>query len=74
MEVVKEAPVRADKVAEFLGICRATVMNMARSGELPAHPVTNGGARKRWIFYISEVDAHMKRRRVDSAGSNPCAI
>jgi hypothetical protein len=73
MEAVKETPVNAEQVAKFLGICRATVMNMARAGSIPAHPLTNGGSRKRWVFYISEVDRHVRDTRVHSA-DNPCAV
>ena len=43
-------------VAEFLGIAPRRVLEMARKGEIPAHPI--GELRKTWRFRISEIDAH----------------
>jgi len=43
-------------VAGFLGIKPRRVLEMARRGLLPAHPI--GGCRRIWRFRISEIDAH----------------
>lgn len=47
-------------VAAFLGIKPRRVLEMARRGLLPAHPL--GGCRKIWRFRISEIDAHFSLR------------
>ena len=45
-------------IAEFLRIKPRRVLEMARRGELPSHPI--GGVRKTWRFRISEIDAHFR--------------
>ena len=47
-------------VAGFLGIEPRRVLEMARKGLIPAHPL--GGKRKTWRFRISEIDAHFSIR------------
>jgi excisionase family DNA binding protein len=54
--------VSADVVAEFLSISRRRVLELARLGELPAHPIGTG-SRRVWRFRISEVSDHIARRR-----------
>lgn len=66
-----ECPVTAEEAAAFLKIARSTVMALARAGKIPAHPVTNG-RRKRWLFFISELDAYVRGLGVN-CGSHPCA-
>ena len=51
---VREAPVGPQDAGRFLNMHTKTVLRKARSGTLPAHPV--GGNRKRWHFYLSELD------------------
>jgi hypothetical protein len=51
---VREAPVGPQDAGRFLNMHTKTVLRKARSGALPAHPV--GGNRKRWHFYLSELD------------------
>ena len=52
----QEPFVSAEIVAEFLSIERRMVLDWARSGTLPAHPL--GYGRKRiWRFRLSEVEA-----------------
>lgn len=46
-------------VAQFLGLTSRRVLEMARSGELPAHPI--GKTRKTWRFRLSEIDIHFRR-------------
>src|ERR1700730_5153140 len=48
--------VDADAVAAFLSIKRRQVLELARSGRIPAHPLL-GSRRKVWRFRLSEVDA-----------------
>lgn len=44
------------KVAAFLCIEPRRVLEMARKGAIPAHPL--GEQRRTWRFRISEIDAH----------------
>jgi excisionase family DNA binding protein len=62
-----ETPVSAQTAAGYLDMHRKTVLQKARDGTLPAHPV--GKNRKRWHFYLSELD-HWLRSQVIS-GSHP---
>ena len=48
-----EAFTDADRAAEFLCVTRRRVLEMARSGEIPAHPI--GRTRKTWHFRLSEL-------------------
>jgi len=43
-------------IARFLQITPRRVLEMARKGEIPAHPI--GHTRKTWRFRLSEIDAH----------------
>jgi excisionase family DNA binding protein len=60
----------AGEAAKFLGINRRTVLQMAREGIIPAHPLGDG-KRKLWRFLLSELDEWM-RSRVNSA-RRPCS-
>jgi excisionase family DNA binding protein len=62
-----EAPVSPQAAARYLNMHRKTVLQKARDGTLPAHPI--GKNRKRWHFYLSELD-HWLRSQVIS-GSHP---
>ena len=53
--VLHEHFVSAEVVAEFLLITRRQVLDMARKGDIPAHPLGRG-RRKTWRFKLSEVD------------------
>ncbi|MGA3104750.1 MAG: helix-turn-helix domain-containing protein [Terriglobales bacterium] len=48
--------VDASDVAQFLAITRRQVLELARAGKIPAHPLL-GSRRKVWRFKLSEVDA-----------------
>lgn len=67
-----ERPVDPEEAAAFLKVARSTVLAMARTGKIPAHPVTDG-RRKRWLFFLSELEAHLRGVGVDSV-SHPCAV
>lgn len=66
-----ECPIGPEEAAAFLKVARSTVMALARSGKIPAHPITNG-KRKRWLFFISELAAYVRGLGVN-CGSHPCA-
>lgn len=51
-----EPYVDAGTVAQFLAITRRQVLELARSGKIPSHPLL-GSRRKVWRFKLSEVDA-----------------
>ena len=68
---IREAPVGPQEAARFLNMHSKTVLRKARSGTLPAHPV--GGNRKRWHFYLSELDDWV-RSQVNTCSHPPRAI
>jgi hypothetical protein len=51
---VIEPFVDALKGAEFLGIRPRRLLEMARAGDIPAHPIGRG-RRKTWRFRLSEL-------------------
>lgn len=48
----------ADEAARFLSLTRRRVLDLARAGLLPAHPIGDG-ARRVWRFRLSEIEAAM---------------
>jgi excisionase family DNA binding protein len=62
--------VDAGEAAKFLDIHRRTVLQMARNGIIPAHPLGDG-RRKLWRFLLSELDEWM-RGRINSC-RRPCS-
>ena len=48
--------VDADQAAKFLSLTRCRVLDLARAGKLPAHPIGDG-ARCVWRFRLSEIAA-----------------
>ncbi len=51
--------VDADRAAAFLDMRRKTLLNLARKGNIPGHPV-GSGLRKMWKFRISELESWMQ--------------
>lgn len=47
--------VTADEVAEFLKCSRQQVLQLARTGKIPAHSLGFGHQRKSWRFLLSEI-------------------
>src|SRR5207245_11741621 len=64
---VPEAPVSQQRAADFLNMHPKTVLRKAREGSLPAHPV--GTDRKRWHFYLSELDDWLRSQVI--TGNHP---
>ena len=62
-----EMPVTARTAAEFLQMHVRSVTRMAAAGHIPGHPV-GYGQRKRWLFYMSELDEWL-RAQVPSQAS-----
>jgi excisionase family DNA binding protein len=62
---VRETPVGSRDAARLLRMHPKTVLRKAREGTLPAHPV--GRNRKRWHFYLSELDDWL-RSQIIKAG------
>jgi len=46
--------VDAERAADFVGLRRRRLLQMARAGEIPAHPIGTG-QRKTWRFRLSEL-------------------
>jgi hypothetical protein len=53
--------VDADRAAEFLSLRPRRVLELSRSGDLPAHPL-GSGVRRVWRFRLSELATAMARR------------
>jgi excisionase family DNA binding protein len=51
-----EAFVDADQAAKFLSLTRRRILELARAGKLPGHPIGDG-ARRVWRFRLSELAA-----------------
>jgi excisionase family DNA binding protein len=48
--------VDADEAAKFLSLTRRRVLDLARAGHLPGHPIGDG-TRRLWRFRLSEIAA-----------------
>jgi excisionase family DNA binding protein len=51
-----EVFVDADEAAKFLFLTRRRILELARAGKLPAHPIGDG-ARRVWRFRLSKLAA-----------------
>jgi predicted DNA-binding transcriptional regulator AlpA len=68
----QEPFVDAERAANFLAMRRKTLLNLARRGRLPGHPV-GSGKRKMWKFRISELDRWMLTAVNLSQRPGPCS-
>jgi Helix-turn-helix domain len=55
--------VDADQAAKFLVITRRRLLQLARTGDLPAHPI-GAGKRKTWRFRLSEIAAAISTAKI----------
>lgn len=53
--------VDADRAAQFLSVTRRRAIELARAGQIPAHPI-GGGKRRIWRFRLSEVAASIAEK------------
>ena len=60
----REMPVGSRDAARLLRMHPKTVLRKAREGTLPAHPV--GRDRKRWHFYLSELDDWLRSQVIEA--------
>jgi Helix-turn-helix domain len=65
-----ECPIGPDEAAAFLKMARSAALAMARAGLIPAHPVTNG-KRRRWLFFLSELEVSSQKRVTKQGNENP---
>lgn len=56
--------------AKFLGIRPRRLLELARNGDLPGHPVGKG-LRKVWRFKLSELEAAITKQNPDVGNQNP---
>jgi len=56
-----ERPVSARVAAEFLQMHVRSITRLAGVGHIPGHPI-GYGQRKKWLFYISELDEWLRAR------------
>src|SRR3984957_9187980 len=62
---VREIPVGSRDAARLLRMHSKTVLRKAREGTLPGHPV--GRDRKRWHFYLSELDDWLRSQVIKAS-------
>lgn len=60
----------AHRAAEFLSLTPRRVLELARKGRIPAHPLGDG-VRKVWRFRLSELAAAMSARAVNYRRQSP---
>ena len=65
MGFTQEQFVDGQRAAEFLGLPRKTLLNLARRGSLPAHPIGEG-VRHTWRFRLSELASWIESKTVES--------
>lgn len=65
---VPEPFVAAEQAADFLGITRRRMLEMARHGEIPGHPIGRA-RRKTWRFRLSELAEAISVERQDFLAS-----
>jgi hypothetical protein len=53
--------VDAERAAAFIGLQRRRLMQMARAGEIPAHPIGTG-QRRTWRFRLTELSQAITSR------------
>jgi hypothetical protein len=70
MASAPEPFVDANRAAEFLCLRPRRVLELARQGAIPAHPLGEG-PRKVWRFRLSEVAAAMCSRAVNYQRQSP---
>jgi excisionase family DNA binding protein len=61
----REVPVGSRDAGRLLRMHPKTVLRKAREGTLPAHPV--GRDRKRWHFYLSELDDWLRSQVIGAS-------
>jgi hypothetical protein len=61
-ELTLENFVDANRAADFLGIKPRRLLEMARAGQIPGHPLGTG-ARRTWRFRLSEIAKVVGARR-----------
>jgi len=55
--------VDGQQAADFLGLQRKTLLNLARQGFVPAHPIGDG-LRRTWRFRLSELASWLQSKTV----------
>jgi hypothetical protein len=63
--------VSPEAAASFLSTTKRQLLTMARSAQLPAHPLRRG-ARNQWRFLLSELHEHLTKNVVPTTkGPSP---
>jgi len=57
--------VDGQRAADFLGLPRKTLLNLARRGSVPAHPIGDG-MRRTWRFRLSELAYWIQSKTLES--------
>jgi hypothetical protein len=70
---VPERFVDADAAAKFLSLSRRSVLDLARAGKLPAHPIGDS-SRRVWRFRLSELAVAITSPQKNNLASRDRAI
>ena len=62
--------VDAERASTFLGLQRRRLLQMARAGEVPAHPIGTG-PRRTWRFRLSELSEAIVARQSQPGYEKP---
>jgi hypothetical protein len=65
--------VDAQVAGRFLGVEPRRVLELARAGQLPAHPISRG-KRRTWRFRLSEIAEEMTALKSPPAAKMPVAV
>lgn len=63
----------AEAAAAFLALPKRRVLELARSGEIPAYPIGNG-SRRMWRFRLSELAAALTTRKNFGSAKTPSEL
>lgn len=61
----QEQFVDGQRAADFLGLPRKTLLNLARRGSVPAYPIGEG-RRHIWRFRLSELSSWVQSKTIES--------
>jgi hypothetical protein len=70
---VLEYFVDADEASLFVKLDRRTVLQWARDGRIPAHPLDPHAVRKDWRFLLSELDSWLRGQVNSACRSRPAS-
>ena len=62
--------VSPEEAAEHLSVTKRYLLDLARAGRIPGHPLPSGRKRRQWRFRLSELDQAMASRTLVVGNAN----